>query len=256
MRVKLPAILITLFLILTLVPIAFAQDETPVDDPIQDPIEEPVDEPIEEPTEDPPVEVALRDSFYCAYLLPVEDDGETDDPEAVVSEDGAETDPEEILEPVYIHPVAFGISDRYVVEYDDVMTWFCSGDYGFGEIMLALETSKYLAGLDPAVELTPDEILALKLDQVKGEGGAGWGAVWKALITEYELDITGRPKTDEWTGSARGSNGETPAMGGVGPSNTTSPKKQGSTELPVEPDEPTEAVVTSTHGKAQTGKGK
>ena len=247
MRVKLPAILITLFLILTLVPIAFAQDADPGDE-----TGEPA--PVPEPTEEPVVEVVLRDSYYCAYLLPVDDDGDTEDPEVVVSEDGEVTDPVETLEAVYIHPVAAGIAERYEVEYNTVMTWFCSGKYGFGEIMLALETSKYLAELGTV--LTPDEILALKLDQFKGEGGAGWGAVWKTLIAEYELDITGRPKTDEWSGSARGGNGGTPAQGGVGPSNTTSPKKQGSTELPVDPTDPGDVVVTSTHGKAQTGKGK
>lgn len=37
------------------------------------------------------------------------------------------------------HPVAMNIADKYNATYDDVMTWFCSGQ-SFEDILLALET--------------------------------------------------------------------------------------------------------------------
>jgi hypothetical protein len=134
MKLKLPTLILTLLLILTLVPAAFAQEEEEVSDFCLD---------------------------TSAYLQP---------------EEG------------FPHPVGAGIAARYEVEYSLVMTWFCDG-YGFGQIMLALETSKVLSSETYEGEFrTPEELLAMRTDQL------GWGQIWK------ELGFTGRPKGDDWTG--------------------------------------------------------
>jgi hypothetical protein len=94
MKLKLPVLILTLFLVLTLIPAAFAQVE---DDEVSD---------------------------FCldatTYLQP---------------EEG------------FPHPVGSRIALRYEVEYPVVMSWFCQG-YGFGQIMLALETSKVMDTTD------------------------------------------------------------------------------------------------------------
>jgi hypothetical protein len=40
------------------------------------------------------------------------------------------------------HPVGSRIAEGYGVDYGTVMNWFCNGHYGFGQILLALQTSK------------------------------------------------------------------------------------------------------------------
>jgi hypothetical protein len=136
MKLKLPAIILTLFLVLTLVPAAFAQ-------------------------------IAGEEvSDFCLdtsnFLLP---------------EEG------------FQHPVGSGIALRYDVAYEVVMTWFCQDNYGFGQIMLALETSKVLPNSSyQGVLPTPQELLEMKTTL------GGWGQVWK------ELEFIGRPKGDDWAG--------------------------------------------------------
>jgi hypothetical protein len=66
------------------------------------------------------------------------------------------------------HPAGLKLSTQYDVAYEDVMAWFCEG-YGFGEIMLALQTSM----IDE--ELTPEALLAMKTET------GGWGQVWQSL---------------------------------------------------------------------------
>ncbi|MFO7625324.1 MAG: hypothetical protein R6V73_13330 [Anaerolineales bacterium] len=108
MKRKLPVLILTLFLVLTLVPAAFAKE---ADDEVSD---------------------------FCldatTYLQP---------------EEG------------FPHPVGASIAARYQVEYSLVMSWFCDG-YGFGQIMLALETSKLSSE-------APEDLLALRTY------GFGWG---------------------------------------------------------------------------------
>jgi len=240
MKHKLPALLLTLFLILSLVPVAFAEDI----------VEEELPEPAPKAT-----------TFFCAYLL------ETVEPEELVqpvdSEDPLDTADEEIpTEPVDsvvpVHPVAAGIVATYYeeatgVDYDQVMTWFCVDGYGFGEIMLALETSKFLSGSDDwdGEFLTPADLLLQKTEL------GSWGAVWSTI--REALDINGRPKSDEWTGGWPDRKGDGPDgnSGGVGPSNTDSPKKQGATDVedPV-PDDPEDAALTTTSTKPAGQKGK
>ncbi len=71
------------------------------------------------------------------------------------------------------HPRASDLAEYYQVPYETIMTWFCQGHFGFGEIMHALEASLQ-------TELTPEEILAKR-------AGEGWGQIWK------ELGLKGKP---------------------------------------------------------------
>jgi hypothetical protein len=236
MKHKLPALLLTLFLILTLVPVAFAEDI----------VEEELTEPAPKAT-----------TFFCAYLLETvepEEPVESVDPEdpLVTADEEIPTEPEDTVSPQ--HPVAAGIVATYEettgVDYDQVMTWFCMDGYGFGEIMLALETSKFLSGSEDweGEFLDPADLLLRK-----AESGS-WGAVWTTI--REALDINGRPKSDEWSGGWPDRKGDGPdgESGGIGPSNMDSPKKQGATgvEDPI-PDDPA-LTTTSTKPAGQKGK--
>jgi hypothetical protein len=79
------------------------------------------------------------------------------------------------------HPVGSRIAAGYGVDYGIVMNWFCNGHYGFGQILLALQTSE-LTNSDPGYLL-----------ERKSEIG-GWGLLWQ------ELGFTGRPKADRPAG--------------------------------------------------------
>ena len=236
MKHKLPALLLTLFLILTLVPVAFAEDI----------VEEELTEPAPKAT-----------TFFCAYLLETvepEEPVEPVDPEdpLVTADEEIPTEPEDTVSPQ--HPVAAGIVATYEettgVDYDQVMTWFCMDGYGFGEIMLALETSKFLSSSEDwdGEFLDPADLLLLKTES------GSWGAVWTTI--RETLDINGRPKSDEWSGGWPDRKGDGPdgESGGIGPSNTDSPKKQGATgvEEPI-PDDPA-LTTTSTKPAGQKGK--
>jgi hypothetical protein len=132
MKYKLPTLILTLFVILALVPVALADDADG-----------------EEP------------NSYCMDL-------------------------------VYLrHPVGERIAERYEVDYKWVMGWFCEKDFGFGEIMLALETSKVMNS--DTEELVDLAVLADQYLNDKTELG-GWGQVWKSL------GFNGRPKGDDWAG--------------------------------------------------------
>jgi hypothetical protein len=232
MKYKLPALLLTLFLILTLVPVAFAEDIVEVETPAP---------------------AGKEANFFCAYLADTTEPEVPPDPEDPVDSEAPldvaeEEDPLETPEAVIPqHPVAAGIVSTYGeptgVDYDQVMTWFCVDGYGFGEIMLALETSKFLSNSEDwdGEFLDPADLLLQKTES------GSWGAVWSTV--REALDITGRPKSDEWTGGWPDRKGDGPDdnSGGVGPSNTDSPKKQGppNSEDPVSDDPADEALTTS-----------
>lgn len=80
------------------------------------------------------------------------------------------------------HPVAEGITETYsdTVEgdYAIVMDWFCNG-FGFGQILLALQTETILEGPDAP---TADDLLTRRVD------GEGWGQIWQ------DLELIGRPE--------------------------------------------------------------
>jgi hypothetical protein len=73
------------------------------------------------------------------------------------------------------HPVAQRLADTYDVAYEDIMTWFCEGRYGLGEIMHALQTSDDEGGN------APEQVLLRKTEL------GGWGQVWQ------ELGLIGKP---------------------------------------------------------------
>jgi hypothetical protein len=236
MKHKLPALLLTLFLILTLVPVAFAEDI--------------VDEELPEPA-------PKATTFFCAYLLEMvepEEPVEPVDPDNPLdtADEEIPTEPEDTV-PLQ-HPVAAGIVATYEettgVDYDQVMTWFCMDGYGFGEIMLALETSKFLSSSEDweGEFLDPADLLLLKTES------GSWGAVWTTI--REALDINGRPKSDEWIGGWPDRKGDGPdgESGGIGPSNMDSPKKQGATD--VEDPIPDDPALTTTSAKPAGQKGK
>jgi hypothetical protein len=69
------------------------------------------------------------------------------------------------------HPFATRMAERYGVDEEWVMGYFCAG-HGMGAIMLALKTSQM-----DGVNVDPETLLAER------ESGNGWGQIWQ----EYKL---------------------------------------------------------------------
>lgn len=67
------------------------------------------------------------------------------------------------------HPLATKMAERYGVDEEWVMDYFCGG-YGMGAIMLALKTSE----LD-GINVDPETLLAERAN------GNGWGQIWQGL---------------------------------------------------------------------------
>jgi hypothetical protein len=77
-----------------------------------------------------------------------------------------------------MHPFGERLASSYEgVDYEDLQEWFCDG-FGWGQIMLALETS----------EVTGDDFDALL--ERRGEG-EGWGEIWQ------DLELIGQPEDAE-----------------------------------------------------------
>jgi hypothetical protein len=72
------------------------------------------------------------------------------------------------------HPFGDRLAERYGMDYETLQAWFCDG-FGWGQIMLALQTSQITGG-DPAALLEARR------------GGEGWGEIWQ------ELKLIGRPE--------------------------------------------------------------
>ena len=72
------------------------------------------------------------------------------------------------------HPFGARLAERYETDYETLQEWFCDG-FGWGQIMLALQTSEITEG-DPAALLEARR------------GGQGWGQIWQ------ELKLIGRPE--------------------------------------------------------------
>jgi len=91
------------------------------------------------------------------------------------------------------HPFAEGIAETYGVETEQVMAWFCEDGFGFGQIMLALQSSQ-------ASESDPGELLARR------SAGEGWGKIWisiKLIGRESDAHPPGRPEDagpPDWAG--------------------------------------------------------
>lgn len=75
------------------------------------------------------------------------------------------------------HPVAERLAEEYGVYYEEVMSWFCVGNFGFGEIKNAFKANMKLGE-----EYSAEEILAMK------EELGGWGNV------KQELGLIGKDK--------------------------------------------------------------
>jgi hypothetical protein len=77
-----------------------------------------------------------------------------------------------------MHPFGERLASSYDgVVYETLQKWFCSG-FGWGQIMLALETS----------EITGDDFEALL--KMRGDG-EGWGQIWQ------DLELIGQPEDAE-----------------------------------------------------------
>lgn len=63
--------------------------------------------------------------------------------------------------------IAMGIAGQFEVEYDQIMTWFCSG-HSYEDILLALESSQ-------GTEYSVDALLAM-IDQ-----GKTWDQIWEQI---------------------------------------------------------------------------
>jgi hypothetical protein len=72
------------------------------------------------------------------------------------------------------HPFGARLVERYGVDYATLQAWFCDG-YGWGQIMLALQTSQ-------TVGSNPGTLLEARRE------GRGWGLIWQ------ELNLIGRPE--------------------------------------------------------------
>jgi hypothetical protein len=72
------------------------------------------------------------------------------------------------------HPRAAELAEDYGVAVEEIMTWFCEGGYGFGDILLALKTSQ-------ESDVPAGDLLARKTEL------GGWGEVWQ------ELGLIGKP---------------------------------------------------------------
>lgn len=118
----------------------------------------------------------------------IDDEDEIDDEEEVddEEEDEEEGDDEECTgaDP---HPHAADLADRYEVDYEEIMAWFCDGN-GFGEIELAFN-------LADQAELSVEEVMDMR------EEGLGWGQI------RQELDVQ----------PGRGNAKENPGNGGNPP---------------------------------------
>ena len=95
------------------------------------------------------------------------------------------------------HPFAAGVAETYGVSEDDVMGYFCQG-YGFGQIMLAIQTQK-MEGVSSSVAA----MLAAR------ESGLGWGQIWKDIGIVGNKDHGKSPpgllkKPDKTTGPPEG----------------------------------------------------
>ena len=91
------------------------------------------------------------------------------------------------------HPVAVAIAETYGVPEEQVMAWFCENGFGFGQIMLALQTSQASGG-------DANELLARR------SAGEGWGQIWismELIGQESDAHPPGRPEDagpPEWAG--------------------------------------------------------
>jgi len=78
-----------------------------------------------------------------------------------------------------MHPMGARLAERFETDYATLQEWFCNGA-GWGQVMLALQTSKMKEGVEPGLLLEARE------------SGEGWGNIWKdlGLIGKKDKDDT------------------------------------------------------------------
>jgi len=82
------------------------------------------------------------------------------------------------------HPVARKLAEHYGAFYQEVMSWFCVDNFGFGEIKNMFKVNEKLG----------DSISTWDLLAMKEEMG-GWGKVWKSLDLIGSGKESGKPET-------------------------------------------------------------
>jgi len=82
------------------------------------------------------------------------------------------------------HPTGKKLAQRYGVTYEEIMRWFCTGRYGFGEIDLAYSLSRQSG--KPV-----GEIFAMRAS------GMGWGDIKKALLENLDEDLDDKNDKDK-----------------------------------------------------------
>lgn len=70
-----------------------------------------------------------------------------------------------------IHPALVGLSTRYAVDYELLLSYFCNTEFGVGQIALALTTALRTNG-----EISMEELLSQRMVE-----GLGWGQIWQNL---------------------------------------------------------------------------
>jgi hypothetical protein len=138
-------------------------------------------------------------------------DGDDDqDDDGIVDENQDNGDDDEEKDGYYCrnledeHPVGATLAERYEVDYEQVMGWFCEDRLGMGEIGLALETAK-------KADLTVEEIVSRRLD------GEGWGEIWRDLGLIGRPEDAGPPETppgqqEDREHPGRGNDGQPPGQ--------------------------------------------
>jgi hypothetical protein len=123
-----------------------------------------------------------EDGSVIATRIVVEDEDDDDDDDDGQGDHGHYC--RNVDDPDIVHPVGGAIAERYGVDYEEVMYWFCEESMGFGQIMLALQTA------DDG-DVSYEEFLNRRL------AGEGWGQIWKDLGLIGRLKDADPPEEEE-----------------------------------------------------------
>jgi hypothetical protein len=122
------------------------------------------------------------------------------------------------------HPVAEGLAEDYDVTEEQIMEWFCDRNFGFGEIMHALETSTEVVKFP---DQEPYNGLTIFLEKVEKllelrEAKMGWGQIRQDLGLIGKPEDAGKPEDPgNKPDSPPGKPDDTGKPDNVGPNNDT-----------------------------------
>lgn len=120
-----------------------------------------------------------------------DEDEDTEDPADDEDEEGTGKGCFFCVNQDFQHPVGRAIALTFDVPYEQVMEWFCEGRFGFGQIMLALQTARSTQPVDETPAEEPEETDEEEPEEPLGLGdlantyltrrarGEGWGQIWK-----------------------------------------------------------------------------